>query len=260
MRYRQKKTVAAGRRIQVFLDTNQDRVGPVERARDVLDEVVSNLEGLGGEQDPTRFQRRRELQEEKNARYDLRDVNMRPIARIADVSLGDVPEFDLLVLPHRDVDLYGHITWAREMAKAAEPHLPVFVKHGLSQDFIAKLTASAEAAQKAVDQRWRAHTSRVGATAKLHSETRRALGVFEVLDALIAPKLKDDDQLLRDWQLTKKIAVKAATAAVADTAPKPGEVPSPAEPPAIPAPATTPAPAAASEPTTTTNRGKEAAA
>jgi hypothetical protein len=264
MRFRQKKTVAAGRRIQVFLDTNKDRIGPVDEggARAVLNEVVANLEALGGQQDPTRYQRRRELQDEANALYDLREVNMRPIAKIADVSLREVPEFDQLSLPPRDADTQSHIMWAREMAKAAEPHQATFVTHGMSQDFIAKLNASADAAQKAIDQRWRAHTSRVGATAKLHSETRRAVGVFEVIDAMVVPKLKDDDQLLRDWKLTKKVAVRAATAVLTETAPNAEGASVPATAPATPAAATpaTATPATATPATETPTTAEPTAA
>jgi hypothetical protein len=265
--------IDAGHRIQVFLDANKDRVGPVDEgnARGVLNEVITNLEALGDEQDPTRGLRRRELQEERNARYDLRELHMRPIATIADVSLRDVPEFDRLRMPLQKLDLSQHIQWARGMAKAAEPHQAVFVKHGLGEDFIAKLLASADVAKKAMDGRWSAYTSRVGATAKLHSETGRALGVFDVIDAQVAPKLRSDDQLSRNWELTKRVATKAAKAALAETAPgASGEAPpggAPSTPaPGTPAPSTpaaaTPAPApAVSEPTTTTTkRGKEAAA
>jgi hypothetical protein len=251
LRFRQKKVVAAGRRIQVFLDTNKDRVGPVDEgnARGILDEVVTNLEALGGQQDPTRFQRKRELQEERNARYDLREIHMRPIATIADMSLREVPEFEHLRLPPKQVDTQTHIQWAREMAKAAEPHQPVFIRHGLGQDFIAKLNASTDGAQKAVDQRWRNHTSRVGATSKLRSETRRALGVFEVLDALVAPKLKDDDQLSQDWKLSKRIAKRAALAALAeDGTEAAGGVPPGVTPTTS---ATTPTPDASTPPATT---------
>jgi hypothetical protein len=271
MRYRQRKVVDAGHRIQVYLDTNKDRVGPVDEgnARGVLDEVITNLEALGDEQDPTRSLRRRELQEEKNAKYDLREVHMRPIDTIAEVSLRDVPEFDRLRLPIQRLDLSQHIQWARGMAKAAEPHQAVFVKHGLAQDFIAKLLASADGAKKAMNQRWSAHTSRVGATAKLQSETRRALGVFDVIDSLVAPKVRSDDQLSKDWELTKHVATKAAKAALAEIASEAPEKAPPGEAPATPAPvtptpntpaATTPAPAV-SEPTTSTTskRGKEAA-
>ena len=270
MRYRQRKVVDAGHRIQVYLDTNKDRVGPVDEgnARGVLDEVITNLEALGDEQDPTRGLRRRELQEEKNAKYDLREVHMRPIDTIAEVSLRDVPEFDRLRLPIQRLDLSQHIQWARGMAKAAEPHQAVFVKHGLAPDFIAKLRASAESAQKSIDKRWKAHTSRVGATAKLQSETRRALGVFDVLDSLVAPKVRSDDQLSKDWELTKRVATKAAKAALAEIASE--EVP-PGAAPATPTPATptpdspvattpiTPPAPAVNEPTTTGKRGKEAA-
>ena len=198
---------------------------------------------------------------------------MRPIDTIAGVSLRDVPEFDRMRLPPARLDIPQHIQWARGMAKAVEPHQAVFVKHGLAQDFMAKLLVSADGAQKAIDQRWRAHTSRVGATAKLLSETRRALGVFDVIDSLVAPLVRNDDQLLKDWELTKRVATKAAKAALEEIAPEapvevpPGEAaatttPAPSTPdiPVVTTPVTPPV-TADSEPSTSTTskRGKEAA-
>jgi hypothetical protein len=225
MEFRQRKIVAAAHRVQVFLDTRGDRLGPVKDggARSVLDEVVATLEALGGQQDPTRFQRKHELQEEKNAKHELREGHMRLIATIAEVSLREVPEFERLRMPEERFDTTTNVLWAREMAKAAEPYQDVFLKHGLAPDFIASLHAAVDAAQKAIDQRWRAHTSRVGATAAVEAEARRAFRLIDVIDAQIAPKLKGDDQLLRDWELTKRIAQRtlaaAAPAAPAGTEP-----------------------------------------
>jgi hypothetical protein len=263
MLFRQKKALAALRRIQVFLDTHNDRLEEVNAggARKALDEVIEKIADLGGQQDLTKFQRTSQVQAERSARHDLRETHMRPIARIAKLELRDVPEFDRLRMPHESVDTATLLMWAREMAKAAEPHRPTFLANGVGQDFTVKLLAAVDAVQKAVDARWKAHTSRVGATARIHSETRRALGILGVIDALVAPKLADDDQLARDWALTRKVARRATAEVEADTAGGTPNPPTPATPDAAkPSEAGSAGPAPEVQVATTSTPPKEAAA
>jgi hypothetical protein len=249
---KQKRALEALRRVQVFLDDHPDRLNTVNAsgARTALNEVIAKLEALVAEQDPTRFQRRTEVQSERKTRTALREEAMRPIARIAFLELRHVPEFERLRMPNQSVDTSTLILWAREMVKAAELYAPTFLKHGLPQDFVAQFKAAVDTVRKSVDARWRAHNSRVGATAQVATETRRAVGIIGVVDALVLPKLSDDDQLTLYWTRTRRVASRTASAAAAEVPVGQGEPPTGAEPtPGVTPPTeTSPVPTTSTEP------------
>jgi hypothetical protein len=238
MDYFQKKILEALLSIQAFLDKHGDLLGEVNAggARTALNDIVQKIDLLADRQDPTRFRRRRELEAERSIREELRETYMRPIARIAQFRLRDTPEFDDLRMPHRSVDTATLLRWARQMAQAAELYTPMFVSHGLEPDFIARLLAAVDVAQKVRVTRSDIRATAVGATGGLREETARAVGVLGVIDALVARKLKDAT-LKREWKFMKKVARRAAKAVEDSTAPgitEQATPPSPASPPGAP--------------------------
>jgi hypothetical protein len=233
MHFEQMKTHAALRHVQTFLDVNNNRLTEVNAggARTALNEVVQSIEDLASQQDPTRLQRDKQSELERGVKAELREMHMQPIARIAQLKLRGMEGFEQLRLPHKTVDTPTLVRWGREMAKAAVPYTDTFVAHGLASDFSAKLLEKADQAQKVIDSRWHIRSKAVGATDGLRKETRRALGVLRVIDALVAPKLADDNTLAREWQFTKKVVRKAARAVVAEAVPG-----TPDAAPAVPTP------------------------
>jgi hypothetical protein len=222
MELRQRKGHATLRRIQVFLDTHDSHLGAVNAggARRKLDEMVGKLADLESQQDPTRFQRKSELQSERHARAELREKHTKPIARIAQLEQDVMPQFAMLRLPHKRVDSGTLVIWACEMAGAAEPYTDAFQDHGLAPDFIASMLAAVQRLREAVAVRWHAHASRVGATAGVHAESRRVRRVIGLIDALVAPQLEGDDQLVTEWALTTRIGSRVSKAAAAEVAPE----------------------------------------
>jgi len=214
----QRKLTAALRRTKVFLTTNEDRLGTViAGVMRLLDNVIQAIEALSDEQDPTRFQRATELEGERGARYRIRERNMRPIACVAKLELPTLNDFDRLRLPPKKKDSSTYIVHARAMAAVAELYLATFVDNGLAPDFITRLLSAADALQEAVDERSRAHSSRVGATAALRTESTRAMRIIALIDSLVAPELADDDQLATAWVLTRTVARRRAAAVVEAT-------------------------------------------
>jgi hypothetical protein len=213
----QRKLRAACGRIMVFFIAHEDRFGTViAGALRLMTDVIQSIDDLSDEQDPTRFQRAKELQAERGARYTLRERHLRRIAAVAALVLDDAPELDRLRLPEKKCESQVLLMFAREMAKAAEPHTATFVANGLAPDFLTGLLAAMEELQQAINSRGKAHSSRVGATAGLRAVSTRAMRVIAFLDSLIAPEIAGDDQLSKDWVLTRTVARRKVKSAVAE--------------------------------------------
>jgi hypothetical protein len=254
MHYRQKKVLGALQVIQVFLDQHDDVLGAINTGggRSALNDIVTQFKALEIRQDPTRFERMSEVVAERTARDDLREHHMLPIAKIAKVALPHAAELEQLRMPHGTVDSHTHTMWARVMAKAAAVHQATFVSQGLEPDFITKLEAAVEPLEKAWKARVHARAVRVGVTSELGVQTKRALGVIGVLDALVAPKLATNALLFREWGVVKRVARRVVRTANEEVA-----LPAPPAGPAVAAPET-PSVAGTSDATTPT-RPKESA-
>jgi len=215
MLYRQRKTIETLRHVQVFLDEHDDRLHAINAggARKALDDITDTLVGLAMKQDPIRFQRQSKIEEERRARFELRENQMKPIAKISALELPTIAEFARLRLPPKSAGSPTYLTWGREMAKAAELHAPMFLANGLAEGFISQLLAAVDKLQHANDQRCSMHASRIGATERIRTETRRAMRVIGVIDALVVRELADDGQLAREWQATRLVARRRTTAA-----------------------------------------------
>jgi len=72
-------------------------------------------------------------------RVSLRNNFMKPVATVAKLFAGNVPEIDALSMPKKQLSSAALVASAHAMADAAEKYSDTFTKNGLPQDFVAQL-------------------------------------------------------------------------------------------------------------------------
>lgn len=246
MKNRQSRVLDTVHRVQRFLDDHADVIGPsIASARQSIDSVDGNLSGYAQLQSFGTTGSRGETNRQRALRAALRYDHIRPIAEVARQKLREVPEFSSLGMPRPNATSTQLVTFADAMAAAAAPHEQVFKEVGLPDDFIASLKAAAGVLAASVAQRSDHTDRRVGATAGLAAEEKRAASMIRLLDAIVRPKLGANDALLREWKSAKRVPLKS--------------VPAPEDAPSVPTPGSTPGPTPAPTPTATATPGAQAA-
>jgi hypothetical protein len=206
MRLRQGAVLEMLRRVQAFLD-KLATLGwlPESLARQRLDEVVERIAAHALEQLAGQRISQGETEKQRRLRHSLRHYYMRPIAVIAREHLREKPEFALLRLPPWNLRGVGLSAVARDMANTADIHIDLFVEGGLSREFVAELRAVADQLEASFVARGHAQAQRAGATQGLKAETTRAHALIQVIDSQLRPKLRVNDQLLREWEVAKHV-------------------------------------------------------
>src|SRR5688572_21206588 len=102
------------------------------------------------------------------------------------------------------------------MAEAAEKEREVFVKHGLSPDFIEKLKAGAAALDLARNAKTDSGRRRVTATAAVTEQLKRGRKAVRLLNAILQPRLAKDPELLAAWRSAKRGPPATVTASSGD--------------------------------------------
>ncbi|HZW51483.1 MAG TPA: hypothetical protein VFF05_06465 [Rudaea sp.] len=134
----------------------------------------------------------------------LRD-HMAKIARIARADLPNTPELSHLRMPRGKPTVERLKAAADGMARAAEPHAAVFIAAGMAADFIAQLSAAADALTTAVDDRTQIRTRSRGATVGLKAKLSEGRKVVSILDSFVQTALKDNAALLAQWNSVKRV-------------------------------------------------------
>jgi Xaa-Pro aminopeptidase len=91
------------------------------------------------------------------------------------------------------------------VAEAAQKASDVFVKHGLLQDFIEQLKASASALETARNATVESTRRRLTATAALHDQVKRGRKAVRLLNAILEPRLAKDPERLAAWRSAKRV-------------------------------------------------------
>jgi hypothetical protein len=91
------------------------------------------------------------------------------------------------------------------MAKAATPYTTIFVSAGLAADFIAQLTAAADAMVTSVNDRTQHQSLSKGASGAIRERLSRGRKIVHVLDSLVSVQLENDPQLLGAWHSVKRV-------------------------------------------------------
>lgn len=131
--------------------------------------------------------------------------HMAPIARIARAELPATPGMDALRMPKHNWSAERLAAAAHGMAQAAAPFAADFVTAGLRGDFIARLTAAADAMVQSLSDRAQTRGRLTGATKGLATSLASARKLVDVIDALVRSALLDDPALLASWKHVKRV-------------------------------------------------------
>jgi hypothetical protein len=213
MRARQSVLLDTARHVQAFLDDHAALIGPnIASSRRNLDDAVSQLTAMSITQTGGTIASRGATARQRSLRTSLRNNNMKPIAAVAKLMLPDVPEFGALLMPVKQLKATQLVAAAHAMADAAQLHEAVFTSTGLPDDFVAQLRTAADAVTTSLDARQKTVAASTSATSGLHAQETRVRNLFQLINALIVPKLGTDVTLLAQWKATKAIIHRTRTA------------------------------------------------
>jgi hypothetical protein len=264
----QERIYNTGRRIQAFLVVNDAVLGNINKSgtRSDLDTILAALGQLGGQQVAGRVNAIGETAKQRTLRLALRLNHMQPIASVARAKLRTVPNFQAMTMPNPNIRIVSLLAHAHGMAEAAQPYAQVFIDAGLPEDFIAKLSAAADAVKTSIDTRAAARGQRSSATGTLTQLESRARLTFKALNDFVVPILSANlaySGLLTEWRKARRVdsrggSVVGVEQAARALAPVPLQTPPPM--PSSPPPAPSSPPPAASLPVAAIAPGAPAAA
>lgn len=209
MQSRQSHILDTGRYVQAFLQENADLIGPCVRScRRNLDDAVLRLTEMAATQDNGRITSRGATARQTSLRTALRVNHMKPIAEIARQELRDVPEFQALRMPVKQLGTTRLVAVATAMAEAAQLRTAVFTERGLPDDFIARLHATASALTASLDAQQHHAGRMTSSTAGILEQERRLRRLFRLLNALVVPELGSNQVLLMKWKATRAVTQK----------------------------------------------------
>jgi len=232
MRTSQGKVFLSLKNVQAFLGANAAALGAVvtSGAAKRLDDIVTKLEAHVQSQGNAEAAAKETTQKHYLLRRALLLEHMTPIARIAAAELPASPELLPLRMPKGDPSAVRLHTLAQGMAGVADRHADVFKAAGLPDDFVAQLTAAADAMLASVDERRQTVTVGSYATGGIRILLTAGRKVVHVLDAMVKISIKGNATLLQNWDRAKRVYLLTG-------GPPAGTPPAPAPTPTGPAPA-----------------------
>jgi hypothetical protein len=142
----------------------------------------------------------------------LRDIlitDMRIISRIAGTVIPDVAKAtEALVTPPDAIDTEGLFTAAVAMANAAEQHLDVLLKGGLSANALPRLREVTAQYRAAASGRGMALALRSGATEAIATHMSRARTLVDTIAPMVKRALRGQPTLLAEWKQLKRVTLK----------------------------------------------------
>ena len=109
------------------------------------------------------------------------------------------------LLPKKSADNEAILDAARGMAQVSEQHAEVFVQQeGLPAEFVQQLRSAIDALATALTVRVESLRRKSTSGEAVTKLVKRGVAVVEVLDAIVAPKLAGQSDLLATWKLVKK--------------------------------------------------------
>jgi hypothetical protein len=233
MQRRQQYEVDSLRRVQAFLDTHADLVGPLKatEAGKQLEAAVVQVTAHALDQGTAERVLAGAGSQVRQQVGDLKANHMTPVAKFSRANLRGVPDFKALAhVPHQ---LGGRrlVGAARAMATAALPYSDALAAAQFPTDSVKELGAAAEALHVTLDARTAALSQRVIATAGVRQELALGREAVAMLDPVVIKRLAGRTDLLAGWRSAKRVTLMPQSVVVA-------------VPPMSPLAGTTPAPAA----------------
>jgi hypothetical protein len=203
----QVRTLDAGRRVQVFLDTEAAAIGkavpPTLRA--MLDDAVTQLAAFQLQQGTAEGTAKGETANQVVLREDVYTRFMAPIGATAKIELKSTPEFPNLVVPalaRRKIDF---LAIANKFADAAAKHEALLVQHGISTDFLTQLHAALATTAASADARDRSLGLKKAATEGCVTAAKAVRDRIGQLDRTLKAAFPKKTPLLADFQASKRI-------------------------------------------------------
>jgi hypothetical protein len=195
------------RAVEEFLDVNAARLDGVVKSgtRQKLGESIAALEMYVVEQAGSSLASQGATQRNRALRKALVRDHMAPIARLVQADLPPAPEVDALRMPDPAWSMERLAAAAHGMAQAAAPYADAFVAAGLKPDFVARLTAAANAMTDAVSDRAQTRGKLSGATKGLKTTLAAGRKLVRVIDAFVESELAEDPALLASWKRVKRV-------------------------------------------------------
>ncbi len=194
------------RRVRDFLAANPvvGTAGELGKQSQVLDEVIEQLAHSGEEQDANVRQSLLETRRQKALRDTLREKHMAPISRIARNVYGVPGMENALFMPKLRADSEALVDAARGMAQAAARDPRIFTDHGLAASFLDNLRSATDAIANAIPNRVDHRRRKTIATKTVAELVKRGRNAVRLLDAIVAPRLAGDPELLASWNTLKR--------------------------------------------------------
>jgi len=235
MQTKQGAVLESLRAVDLFLDENADRLGDVVNtgARRTLRDALAEIDTHATEQTASSLSAQGATKQKRMLERRLRRWHMRPIARIARSDLPTTTAVEPLKMPKGRPTAARLAALADGMAQAAAPFADTFIAAGLRPDFIARLHTASSELLAAVTDRTQNRGRQGGATTGLKQQLSSARKLVHVLDAFVEAALADDDSLLANWNLIKRVRHIAPNSKAA--APEIASTPAPAVQSATPA-------------------------
>ena len=219
MQSRQGKLIDVGHHVQAFLDENAAVIGPdIAVSRKNLDDALTDLTVMAITQGGGKLKSKGATARQKSLRRVLRTTFMKPIADLAKLTLGDVPEVGALTMPGKQLAATQLVAAAHAMADAAQLHEAVFTAVGLPVHFIDALRAAADAVTTSLAGRQVHVGDSTSATAGIKKQEKRVRALFKLINALVVPRLGNNVVLLTKWKATRAFAPKSIRAVPAGPA------------------------------------------
>ncbi len=226
MQSRQGNLLQSLRAVEDFLAANAATLDDVVKTgtRKKLAQTIAALESTVAEQAGTSVIAKGGTNRYLALRLALVRDHMAPIARIARAELPPTPEMNALRMPKSTWKMERLAAAAHGMAQAAEPYTAEFVEAGLDPDFIAQLTAAANAMVRSVSDRTQTRGRLTGATKGLATTLAAGRKLVDAIDALVTSALAHDPATLANWKRVKRVR-RISTHAQNGTTPTPVAVP-----------------------------------
>jgi hypothetical protein len=206
MKAEQRSALRSFRRVHEFLAVHPLADAPEKFGKQSheLEQVLTALSQEAVKQEAGHRVTKGETKRQQALRETLWSAHMLPISRIAREAFG-VPGMDQkLKMPPKRADNEALVSAANAMAEVAERDPQVFVEHGLPQDFAQQLRTAAATLNDALGTRVESVRRRVSATASVSELIKRGRRAVRLLNAILAPRLAGDPDLLAAWKSVKR--------------------------------------------------------
>jgi hypothetical protein len=222
MNKQQRYNSATLRRVQQFLDSHADVVGPINQSvmRQELDAAYADTIATVNEQGTRTRAGRGERANQRSLEQSLKRLHLTPIVKFARAGLRGVPNFGALTPNVQHLSGDGLVKAANALLTAAAPYAATFIEGHFPENFIAQAHEATNALQTSIEVRSHEFVQRVGATKQIDESVKRGRSAIAKLDAALSRILIGDPRLATEWQAAKRIRSQAHSVVTATTTPE----------------------------------------